>query len=620
MYTTCEGKLSWVLLDCPCLEHTDEAARSTAAVGAAATGIAATGTAAVGAQTKRWFGFHSAEQLINTVHRVEKSFHVGRADRAFRLAVTVGDQAINGDGSCRFTGKECTMEKRPFGPLEEGVCKFHITDGVGNNVDKLYSETVVFDRLLRLVKKSFAFGTGHLIYRAIARKFQQFVDDFLAKETSCLQAVATHEANDRPVAAERVRKQAAKYRAEADAISRAGWNKWRKPLAPRADGTRKAVYQNKARATCFDNFGLTFWGLQARIQQSLEGARVARANLGLESTPKTGLNTKQMKLWRSLGRAMLDIRVLVFNLARVDYRSKHLAAFALECQTSLNMNMLPGDAAYTCSKEMLAAVGALVEMQGIVRMLREICSGWVFEQRGKGGILKKVDLGKSLTGWWTTLRTLLAHRCWRYFPKLALKLPGILLDGSFMGVKLQSEIFNEPGNSPDQPFSKHRNASMRSDRFDHVMDALGQVMHWAMDERRVFMSKTMGVAPPTSKRVQRRLDSDLPHVLDVDVDGVHAFEESEDSVDDSMPHEIETHPKRSFVRPAVGGPKQEDNVVDLMPDNILPASIVADVAFDLELECSKLYSTHTSMHAPTHAHTCTCTNAHMHARTHARTH
>ena len=83
---------------------------------------------------------------------------------------------------------------------------------------------------------------------------------------------------------------------------------------------------------------------------------------------------------------------------------------------------------------------------------------------------------------------------------------------------------------------------------------------------------------------------------------------TEDSVDDSMPHEIETHPKRSFVRPAVGGPKQEDNVVDLMPDNILPASILADVAFDLELECSKLYSTHASMHAPTHAHTCTCTN------------
>ena len=47
------------------------------------------------------------------------------------------------------------------------------------------------------------------------------------------------------------------------------------------------------------------------------------------------------------------------------------------------MNLLPGDAAYTCSKEMLAAVGALVEMQGIVRMMQQICSGVVFEQRDK---------------------------------------------------------------------------------------------------------------------------------------------------------------------------------------------------------------------------------------------
>ena len=102
------------------------------------------------------------------------------------------------------------------------------------------------------------------------------------------------------------------------------------------------------------------------------------------------------------------------------------------------------------------------------------------------------------------------------------------------------------------------------------------------------MTKTMGVAPPTSKRVQQTLDSDLPHVIDADVDGVHAFEESEDS-DDSMPAELEF--RGSFappaVRPAVGGPKTsrkasetgksklEVPVVDLMSDNILPASTVA---------------------------------------------
>ena len=56
------------------------------------------------------------------------------------------------------------------------------------------------------------------------------------------------------------------------------------------------------------------------MQQSLESARVARVTQGKEITANNGLNTKEMKAWRSLGRAMLDIRVLVFNLGRVDYR------------------------------------------------------------------------------------------------------------------------------------------------------------------------------------------------------------------------------------------------------------------------------------------------------------
>ena len=149
--------------------------------------------------------------------------------------------------------------------------------------------------------------------------------------------------------------EAAKQRAEAQAIIRAGWNKWRKPLAPTADGIRMTVYQNKARGSFFTTFGITYWGLLARMQQSLESARGAQKARGAEITAKTGLNTKAMKAWRSLGRALLDLRVLVFNLGRVDYRRKHLAAHALECQTSLNL--IPGDAAYVCSQSMLAAVG-----------------------------------------------------------------------------------------------------------------------------------------------------------------------------------------------------------------------------------------------------------------------
>ena len=132
---------------------------------------------------------------------------------------------------------------------------------------------------------------------------------------------------------------------------------------------------------------------------------------------------------------------------------------------------------------------------------------------------------------------------------------------------MQSETFHEPGESPDQPLAvfsagqsntwKHRNALRRSERFKHVMHALGRVMHWAMAERRAFMTKTMGVAPPTSKRVQQTLDSDLPHAIDADVDGVHAFEESEGSADDSMQHNIETHPKNHSSSQLLAAPSRK---------------------------------------------------------------
>ena len=54
---------------------------------------------------------------------------------------------------------------------------------------------------------------------------------------------------------------------------------------------------------------------------------------------------------------------------------------------------------------MLAAVGALVEMQGIVRMMNGLCSGLVFEQRGKTGVIKQLDGGpwkqkNMATTWW----------------------------------------------------------------------------------------------------------------------------------------------------------------------------------------------------------------------------
>ena len=138
VYTSTEGKLVWSLLACPCLERTSTQGEGTVGDAAAVGVAAAVGAAPASSTRTRWFGLHSAEHLIHTVHRVEEAFHLHRADRALRLCVTVADQAIQGQGSVRFTEKECQLDRLPFKPLAEGVCKFHVADGVGSNVDKLY--------------------------------------------------------------------------------------------------------------------------------------------------------------------------------------------------------------------------------------------------------------------------------------------------------------------------------------------------------------------------------------------------------------------------------------------------------------------------------------------------
>ena len=69
-------------------------------------------------------------------------------------------------------------------------------------------------------------------------------------------------------------------------------------------------------------YGLVYWGLQARMVQTLENIHQQHIKNGKQVTAKTGLLTKEMRAWRSLGRTMQDIRLLVFNLGRTDFRKK----------------------------------------------------------------------------------------------------------------------------------------------------------------------------------------------------------------------------------------------------------------------------------------------------------
>ena len=108
-------------------------------------------------------------------------------------------------------------------------------------------------------------------------------------------------------------------------------------------------------------------------------------------------------------------------------------------------------AAYDMSEAMLAAVGALVEIRGILKFVQGLFSG--YEMRCKNGkwvitnenaLLSPKDAIPKAYSLWLTCKTLLVHRCWRIFPTLVSKLAEITLGGSFCGVNLGSNKFDEP--------------------------------------------------------------------------------------------------------------------------------------------------------------------------------
>jgi hypothetical protein len=588
LYTDNRGKVSWALLGCPCLEHTEQASPDNSA-------------AAVGAGPI--FGFHKARQLIRAVHAVEATYHINKLDRGFRQVLTVADQAIQGPGSVQFTPLERKLDGLPPDPLAEAVCKFHIADGVGCGVDKRYGETFVFDRLLRLIRRHFAFGTGDLILRAVARKFEGFVADFKSQSTNCSQLAAKAEANVQPLAAARLHNTASKVSAEAQAIVHAGWTSWHRPLAPKADGTRKVVYQTRARGNFFKIYGLVFWGLQARMQQSLENARLTREKTGPVSE-MTGLNTKEMKSWRSLGRAMTDIPVLVFNLGRLDFRKMHLVAYALESQKSLSFSSV--ESAIECSNSMQAAVGTIVEMRGILLMIQHLASGFILEKQESGWFMTNRLLfagpyapQPGRTALWWTCKTLLTHRCWRKFPSLTSKLTEIVLGGSLCGVPLHSAVFAEPvidgkassgttsstPRHPNRPTKLNRGFDQRNGRFNSVVHALDRLIHWAKAERHDFLLRILGVASPKRfGRVAQGTDADLPVVLDIDEGGIDVNDDEEVGEDAAEGPRCSFAPSRCSDRAAGSVP----NLLDMLHDTIVDKQIVEDAALELETACGSM--------------------------------
>ena len=209
------------------------------------------------------------------------------------------------------------------------MCQFHRLDGAGNLTDTLFLATAAFDRFLRLVHQKFAFGTGALILRGVATKFRSVAEELQRQADEEAQAASGADAEGEHMKSRRFMQASAKHAAHAASLRKAGWTDYRRPLAPKDNGTRKVVWQSQSRRRLFDIFALVYWGLRARMIETVEQAKFAAESKGNRVTARIGERTAQMKLWRAMGRTLFDIRLLVFNLGRADFRSKHTTPIAL---------------------------------------------------------------------------------------------------------------------------------------------------------------------------------------------------------------------------------------------------------------------------------------------------
>ena len=91
---------------------------------------------------------------------------------------------------------------------------------------------------------------------------------------------------------------------------------------------------------------------------------------------------------------------------------------------------------------------------------------------------------------------------------LTLKITELVIGGSFNGVSLQKETFQEPlaraRGTPAPALANGRRqeviASQRNERFHRVFVAIDRLIAWIKTERHEFMTRLLGVAPPPRKK------------------------------------------------------------------------------------------------------------------------
>ena len=268
--------------------------------------------------------------------------------------------------------------------------------------------------------------------------------------------------------------------------------------------------------------------------EALENEKMDAVEQGGTPGEHRGEDTKRVRGLRALGRTMLDVRQLVYNMGRSDFREKNSSAYALSIQESLGV---PSTDALTATSNMFWDVGAIMEMSSIVSLVHRLSRAHLTTDWTARPPRRPKRLTRELV---LLCSTLLAHRCWRRLPLLATSLTEILLFGRYKGVSLKDDtVFMSPQersrSERDRAKATHGRsaggvggdlrATDRDQRFILALEGLDCLRKWALEERRQFMQRmfhvTLGGAPAVGGLDQRC--SDLPPVLpdtELDIKGL----------------------------------------------------------------------------------------------------
>ena len=125
--TSPDGSLAWHLLDLPNFANPAPLKQRDA-----------------GVKPLPRFALHGAERLVALTHHVESRFQIETSDRLLRLALNVGDGAIEGPLSIHFAEYEASVNGNTYEPRSSASCEFHAEDHAGADTDNCFQLARVF--------------------------------------------------------------------------------------------------------------------------------------------------------------------------------------------------------------------------------------------------------------------------------------------------------------------------------------------------------------------------------------------------------------------------------------------------------------------------------------------